>query len=161
MTFSPEQSNLNGSNEFGRFQDKCFARISAQRNRISLLSLESMQEETNNNHNNSYYLSSKSHHLAGNMLIICIHYFILPQSNPVSKGMLANPLKFFFFNFVLNWRIIALQYWLHFCHASTWIRHRCTYVVNPLFKWENRDSEGLNNFPRVTQLVNGRILTGT
>lgn len=89
MTFSPEQSNLNGSNEFGRFQDKYFARISAQRNRISLLSLESMQEE---NHNNSYYLSSKSHHLAGNMLIICIHYFILPQSNRVSKGMLANPM---------------------------------------------------------------------
>ena len=26
-----------------------------------------------------------------------------------------------------NWRIIALQYWFHFCHTSTWISHRCTY----------------------------------
>ena len=33
-------------------------------------------------------------------------------------------LKFFIF----NWRIIALQYCVGFCHTSTWISHRYTYV---------------------------------
>ena len=28
--------------------------------------------------------------------------------------------------FIFNGRKIALQYWFHFCHRSTWIRHRCT-----------------------------------
>ena len=35
---------------------------------------------------------------------------------------------FFFNSFIFNWRIIALQYWFGFCHTSTWISHRCTYV---------------------------------
>ena len=36
---------------------------------------------------------------------------------------------FFFFNlFIFNGRIIALQYWVGFCHTSTWISHRYTYV---------------------------------
>ena len=30
--------------------------------------------------------------------------------------------------FIFNWRIIALQYRVGFCHTSTWISHRCTYV---------------------------------
>ena len=33
-----------------------------------------------------------------------------------------------FFLIYLNWRIIALQYCIGFCHTSTWIRHRHTYV---------------------------------
>ena len=28
----------------------------------------------------------------------------------------------------LNWRIIALQCWFHFCHISAWVSHRCTHV---------------------------------
>jgi len=31
-----------------------------------------------------------------------------------------------------NWRMIALQYWFDFCHTSTWISHRCTYVPSLL-----------------------------
>jgi len=38
--------------------------------------------------------------------------------------------SFFFFNFY--WRIIALQYCAGFCHTSTWISHRFTYVASLL-----------------------------
>ena len=31
-----------------------------------------------------------------------------------------------------NWRIIALQYWFHFCQTSTWISHGCTYAPSLL-----------------------------
>ena len=38
-----------------------------------------------------------------------------------------------YFNvFIFNWRIIALQYCLGFCHTSTWIHHRYTYVPSLL-----------------------------
>ena len=37
-------------------------------------------------------------------------------------------LKHKYIKFIFNWRIIALQYWLNFCHTSTRISHRCTYV---------------------------------
>ena len=30
--------------------------------------------------------------------------------------------------FIFNWRIIALQYCIGFCHMSAWISHRHTYV---------------------------------
>ena len=30
--------------------------------------------------------------------------------------------------FIFNWRIIALQYCVGFCHISTWISHSYTYV---------------------------------
>ena len=30
--------------------------------------------------------------------------------------------------FILKWRIIALQCCIHFCHTSTWISHRYTYL---------------------------------
>ena len=29
--------------------------------------------------------------------------------------------------FIFNWRIIALQYYIGYCHISTWMNHRCTY----------------------------------
>ena len=35
--------------------------------------------------------------------------------------------KIFFFVFIFNWRISALQYCVGFCH-TTWISHKCTYV---------------------------------
>ena len=31
-------------------------------------------------------------------------------------------------NFIFNWRIIAFQCCVDFCHTSTWISHRYTYV---------------------------------
>ena len=37
--------------------------------------------------------------------------------------------------FIFNWRTIALQYCVGFCHTSTWISHRYTYVpslLNPV-----------------------------
>ena len=33
---------------------------------------------------------------------------------------------------IFNWRISALQYWFGFCHMSTWISHRYTYVLSLL-----------------------------
>ena len=33
-----------------------------------------------------------------------------------------------FFKFIFNWRIIALQCCVGFCHTSTWISHRCVCV---------------------------------
>ena len=36
-----------------------------------------------------------------------------------------------FINF--NWRIITLQYYVGFCHVSTWISHRYTYVHSWLY----------------------------
>ena len=38
---------------------------------------------------------------------------------------------FFFFQLkekLFNWRITTLQYYVGFCHTSTWITHRYTYV---------------------------------
>ena len=37
-----------------------------------------------------------------------------------------------FLNFIFNWRVIALQYCDGFCHPSTWISHRYTYVPSLL-----------------------------
>ena len=34
-----------------------------------------------------------------------------------------------------NWRIVALQYCVGFCHTSTWISHRYTYVPSLLNNW--------------------------
>ena len=39
---------------------------------------------------------------------------------------------FFFFKFVFNWKIFALQRCAGFCHMSTWISHRYTYVPSLL-----------------------------
>ena len=39
---------------------------------------------------------------------------------------------FYFLKIIFNWRMIALQYWFDFCHTSTWISHRCTYVPSLL-----------------------------
>ena len=35
---------------------------------------------------------------------------------------------FLFYNFIFNWRIIALQYFVGFCQTSAWIGCRCTHV---------------------------------
>ena len=41
-------------------------------------------------------------------------------------------LLFFFNVFISNWRIIASQYYAGFCHTSTWISQRYTYVPSLL-----------------------------
>ena len=34
--------------------------------------------------------------------------------------------------FIFNWRTVALQYCVRFCHTSTWISHQYTYVPSLL-----------------------------
>ena len=34
--------------------------------------------------------------------------------------------------FIFNWRIIVVQCCIGFCHTSTWISHRCAYVLSLL-----------------------------
>ena len=46
--------------------------------------------------------------------------------------LLWSSLIFFFNLFIFNWRIIALQYCVGFCHPSTWISHRYIYVPSLL-----------------------------
>ena len=38
----------------------------------------------------------------------------------------------FFYLFIFNWRRIALQYCVDFCHISTWTSHRYAYVPSLL-----------------------------
>ena len=35
--------------------------------------------------------------------------------------------------FIFNWRIIAFQYCVGFCHISTWVSHKYTYVPSHVF----------------------------
>ena len=47
---------------------------------------------------------------------------------------------FFYYLFVFNWRIIALQNFV-FCQTSTWISHRYTYILSFILiviKWFNK-----------------------
>jgi len=37
-----------------------------------------------------------------------------------------------FFKFIFNRSVVALHYCVDFCHISTWIGHRYTYVPSPL-----------------------------
>ena len=45
------------------------------------------------------------------------------------KGEVATLKKIYF---IFNWRIIALQYCIGFCHTTTQISHKCTYVSSLL-----------------------------
>ena len=48
---------------------------------------------------------------------------------PHWPGFFSFPLSFYLKNlFIFNWRIIALQSHVGFCHTTTWISHRYTYV---------------------------------
>ena len=64
---------------------------------------------------------------------------MLPVSGPLwlkrgyhADGGFPDPTWFFFKFCFINWRIIALQYCDGFCHVSTWISHRYTYVSSLL-----------------------------
>ena len=55
------------------------------------------------------------------LFVLCFQRFLLRYS--------------FFLIIYFNWRMITFQYCDFFCHTSTWISHRCTYVPlswNPL-----------------------------
>ena len=41
-------------------------------------------------------------------------------------------IQFFKNPFIFDWRIIALQYCVGFCHTATWISHKYTYVPSLL-----------------------------
>ena len=55
-----------------------------------------------------------------------MHAQSLSREDPLKEEMATHPSIFKKFNF--NWRMIALQYWFDFCHTSTWVNHRYTYV---------------------------------
>ena len=61
-------------------------------------------------------------------------YLLLPWGKlgwhkfPYSKCGKWREKKLDFYLFIFNWKIIALQYCAGFCHTSTWISHRYTYV---------------------------------
>ena len=52
-----------------------------------------------------------------NFLSISSFFQLLPIKIFIAMNILLKIYLFF------NWRIIALQYWFHFCHTSTWISH--------------------------------------
>ena len=47
-----------------------------------------------------------------------------------SKPSRVNIISLFFVKFIFNWRVIALQYHVGFCHVSTWISRRYTYILS-------------------------------
>ena len=77
--------------------------------------------------------NNKAHLCASRMLVqwliaLISHLGIIFFFN-LTRSLLA---LFFFKNFIFNWRVIALQCCVGFCHTSTWIRHRHTYVLSLL-----------------------------
>ena len=55
-----------------------------------------------------------------------------PSSSYFPFVCLLEPLFSFKNLFLFNWRIIALQCCVGFCHTSTWLCHRYTYVLSLL-----------------------------
>ena len=77
----------------------------------------------------------------------------------------SNPFYFlYFFIFIFNWRIIALQYHVGFCHISIWISHRSTYVPSFLILPPTPShASGLSQSPGLSFLshtANSRQLSG-
>ena len=65
-----------------------------------------------------------------------------PGIKPVSPALAGIFFSFFFLiNSFFNRRIIALQNFIGFCQASTWISHRYTYITSLL------------NFPPISLLI--------
>ena len=57
---------------------------------------------------------------------------VVSLSSPLCKSPMRLSVSFFLFClnlFIFNWRIIALQYCVGFCHISTWISHRDTIGI--------------------------------
>ena len=54
--------------------------------------------------------------------------------------------------------MIALQYWLDFCHKSAWINHRCTYVSSILnLSQPSKLLESQFEFPESQQIPAGYL----
>ena len=49
-------------------------------------------------------------------------------SGPPGKSLVCFLFYFLIKLFIFNWRLIALQYCISFCHTSTWIGHRYAHV---------------------------------
>ena len=65
--------------------------------------------------------------LQSNMgLFCCSDYFSFSHLGAVS---------FFLFRLIFNWKIIALQYCVGFCHISTWISHQFSSVQSLSRVW--------------------------
>ena len=76
----------------------------------------------------------------------------------MSQELGINTKYIFSFNFfVFNWRIIALQYCVGFCHTSTWIHHWYRYVPSiinlpsiPLHSYRLSQSPSLSSWVNST-----------
>ena len=67
--------------------------------------------------------------------LICTRRGILKSQGPTMAGTLLLVFYIYIYIYIFfffNWLMIALQYWFDFCHTSTWISHRCTYVPSLL-----------------------------
>ena len=49
-----------------------------------------------------------------------------------SNLLMSHSTHHFLFSFIFNWKIIAVQYCVGFCHTSSWISHRYTHVPSLL-----------------------------
>ena len=93
---------------------------------------------------------------AGWLSFSCIHHFpsggspIWPQTKYTThRASLSSPslscsffLVDFLVLFIFNWRIVALQYCVGFCHTSTWISHDQLTHWKRLWCWEKLKAKG-------------------
>ena len=80
------------------------------------------------------------------VISVCLHlplrnYVLMPSYKDASHiRLVPTPMSLFFLNFLqgekniyfFNWRIIALQCYVGFCHTAVWFSHKYTYVPSLL-----------------------------
>ena len=74
------------------------------------------------------------HHPSEEKIYIFFPCFLPPHPQAHEPMTLVLQLKdtVYILKFMFNWRMIALQYCVGFCRTSTWISHRCAYVLSLL-----------------------------
>ena len=95
--------------------------------------------------------------------------YIFPSMNIINLSF-RSPFNFFhqhfvsfkidpehIFKFIFNWRIIVLLYCVSFCHTSTWISHRYTYVPPPTWSHPSRLSEPQFELRVIQQIPTGHL----